>query len=184
MRRMKGFENRYIIDDNIVKIYVFDKNKIEYEAQIDLGDLQKLIDLNYYWRICTYNQYLHYVVSYQNYNKELHKNEKIFLSNIIAGISNKDFHADHIDHNTLNNRKNNLRIDKTSNNLKNRKSKNSNNTSGYRNVSWNKSINKWVVQLQVNGKNTILGKFDDVHEAGKFAKKMRIKYYGDYAGNE
>jgi hypothetical protein len=34
----------------------------------------------------------------------------------------------------------------------------------------------------INGKNTVLGKFSDVHEAGKFAEEMRQKHYGDYAG--
>jgi hypothetical protein len=35
----------------------------------------------------------------------------------------------------------------------------------------------------INGKNTILGKFNDVDEAGNFAKEMRKKYYKDFAGN-
>jgi hypothetical protein len=40
----------------------------------------------------------------------------------------------------------------------------------------------WVVQLQIEGKNERLGKFKDVHEAGKFAEEMRQKYYGEFAG--
>jgi hypothetical protein len=40
------------------------------------------------------------------------------------------------------------------------------------------------VQLQINGKNTILGKFpyEQLEEAGAFAEQMRQKYYGEYAG--
>lgn len=38
------------------------------------------------------------------------------------------------------------------------------------------------VQLQINGKNKVLGKFSDVHEAGRFAEEMRQKYYGEFAG--
>lgn len=90
--------------------------------------------------------------------------------------------VDHYDHNTLNNRKYNLRIAEKSNNEKNRKSKNSNNKSGYRNVSM--VDGKWIVQLQIKGKNTRLGSFDDVHEAGEFAKEMREKYYGEFAGKD
>ena len=41
---------------------------------------------------------------------------------------------------------------------------------------------KWVVQLQIDGKNTKLGSFDDVHEAGKFAEEMRQKYYKEFCG--
>lgn len=78
-----------------------------------------------------------------------------------------------------------LRIIEQGNNLKNRKGRNSNNKSGYRNVSWKKSENVWVVQLQINKKNTVLGKFpkDQLEEAGKFAEQMRQKYYGKFAGN-
>lgn len=92
--------------------------------------------------------------------------------------------VDHKNSDTLNNRKSNLRIVIDSNNSKNRKSKNSNNTSGYRNVSWSKSCNKWIVQMQINKKNTVLGKFDNVHEAGRFAEEMRKKYYGEFAGRD
>ena len=90
--------------------------------------------------------------------------------------------VDHKNGNTLNNRKSNLRVVLDSNNSMNRKSRNKNNKSRYRNVSWNKSCNKWVVQMQINKKNHILGYFDDVHEAGKFAEEMRDKYYGEFAG--
>jgi hypothetical protein len=90
--------------------------------------------------------------------------------------------VDHINHNTLDNGKENLRITSNRYNLKHRKGKNSNNKSGYRNVSWLNSYKKWCVQIQIEGKNTILGKFDDVDEAGKFAEEMRNKYYGEYAG--
>lgn len=47
-----------------------------------------------------------------------------------------------------------------------------------------KSENAWVVQLSINGKNTRIAKFpkEQLEEAGKFAEKMRHKYYGEYAG--
>lgn len=45
-------------------------------------------------------------------------------------------------------------------------------------------MSKWIVQLQINGKNSVLGKFplDKIEEAGKFAEEMRKKYYGEFAG--
>lgn len=90
--------------------------------------------------------------------------------------------ADHINPlNTLDNRKENLRIIKRGENLKNRSSRNSNNTSGYRNVTWIRGF--WRVQLQIDGKNKLFSdKFTDVHLAGGFAEKMRQKYYGVLAG--
>ena len=70
------------------------------------------------------------------------------------------------------------------NNLTNRKGKNINNTSGYRNVYWDKKMQKWAVQLQINKKGVVLGTFpkNKLEEAGKFAEEMRQKYYGEFAG--
>lgn len=89
---------------------------------------------------------------------------------------------DHENHDSTDCRKSNLREANNKLNTKHRKGKNSNNKSGYRNVC--RQGNKWVVQLQVNGKNTKLGSFDldQLEEAGRFAQEMREKYYGDYKG--
>jgi len=94
--------------------------------------------------------------------------------------------VDHIDHNTLNNRKYNFRIVNIMQNSMHKKTKNKNNTSGYRNVSWIKSDQVYRVQLQINGKNTKLKDFpfDKLEEAGQYAKEMREKYYGEFAGGE
>ena len=92
---------------------------------------------------------------------------------------------DHINHNTLDNRKENLRISEVLENSRHRKGKNKNNTTGYRNVLYIKSNTKhpYIVRLQINGKGVQLGKFADVHEAGTFAEEMRQKYYGEFAGD-
>ena len=97
-------------------------------------------------------------------------------------MNSTENHIDHINHNTLDDRKSNLRELTVEQNSRYREGKNKNNKSGYRNVSWDGY--KWVVQLQVNGKNTCLGRFpkDQLEEAGKFAEEMRKKYYGKYAG--
>ena len=94
----------------------------------------------------------------------------------------KSEYVDHIDHDTLNNKKYNLRLASNSNNNKHRGKINTNNTSGYRNVCWVSSKEQWCVQLQINGKCVRFGYFDDVHEAGKLAEEMRKKYYKEYAG--
>ncbi len=90
-------------------------------------------------------------------------------------------HIDHIDHDSKNNIKFNLRPVDHINNATNRKSKNINNKTGYRNVCL--VDGKYIVQLQIEGRNTRLGSFDDVHKAGALAKKMRERYYGEFAGD-
>ena len=92
--------------------------------------------------------------------------------------------VDHINHNPLDDRKSNLRVITVKQNSRYREGKNSNNKSGYRNVSWSKSYNKWIVQLQVDGKNKILATFpyNELELAGKFAEEKRKELYGEYAG--
>ena len=97
-------------------------------------------------------------------------------------VTENKIRVDHKEHNTLDNRKKNLRICTDLDNNKHRSGINKNNTSGYRNVTWDKSSNKWIVQLQINGKNKTIGKFDNVDEAGLFAELKRKEIYGEYCG--
>ena len=108
------------------------------------------------------------------------KYSTLVIQRFILNIDDNSVVIDHINHNTFDNRKSNLRTIKQIDNSRYRKSKNINNKSGYRNVA---VINgKFVVQLEINGKNTKLGEFTDVDKAGEFAEEMRQKYYGKYAG--
>jgi len=126
-----------------------------------------------------YSEYLGKVNGKPKYkNRYLHR---LLFSD--RNLTRKD-KIDHRNHNTLDNRRNNLRITTDLHNLKNRTAKNKNNTSGYRNVSWCKRKQQWMVQLQINKKNKVLGYFDDKDEAGKFAAEMRALYYGEFAGND
>lgn len=174
--------NKYVIDkeNNIARIELNRRNKENLWTIIDLEDLEKVINFPYTW----FAKYNHtndeYYVVASVYHSELQQSRPIFLHQFLTDANGKD--VDHINNDTLDNRKSNMRVVEESNNSKNRKSKNKNNKSGYRNVSWDKSQGKWLVQLQINKKNTVLGKFDDVHEAGKFAEEMRQKYYGKFAG--
>ena len=179
-RKKKG--NNYVIDkeNNIARIELHRRNAENFWTIIDLDDLDRVLEYPYTW-YAKY-QYLNkgYYVYASEYIPETQKCRSIFLHQFIVNANGKT--VDHINGDTFDNRKSNLRIVEDSNNSKNRKSRNSNNTSGYRKVSWSKSESKWLVQLQINKKNTVFGKFDDVHEAGKFAEEMRQKYYKEFCG--
>ena len=153
----------------------------QFIAYVDAYGLSKIIDYEYKW-VPSYNKkvksYYARAVEYVSGSKI---GKPVYMHRMICGATDCHIKVDHINHDTLNNRMNNFRVTDNSSNSRNRKGKNSNNKSGYRNVCW--IYNKWVVQLMIDGKNTTLGKFDDVHEAGLFAEEMRKKYYGEYAGN-
>lgn len=72
--------------------------------------------------------------------------------------------VDHINHDTLDNRKENLRIVSTRQNLQNKKRKMS---SKYPGVSWSKSVKKWRADININGKLEHLGTFHDEKTAAK-----------------
>lgn len=91
-----------------------------------------------------------------------------------------DEYVDHINGNTLDNRKENLRICTNAENNWN-KTKQKNNNSGYKGVSWDKNRNKWKVQLTVNGKRVINKCFIDLVEAAEAYDEAALKYHGEFA---
>ena len=87
---------------------------------------------------------------------------------------------DHIDRNTFNNRRMNLRSATTQENSRN-KSLAKNNTSGITGVYFRKDVNKWVSQIIVNDKNIHLGYFFSKIDAIRARLKAEIKYFGEFA---
>ena len=55
-----------------------------------------------------------------------------------------------------------------------------NNTSGYRNVNWNKANQKWIVRIQYRGKTYHLGYYSDIEEAAKVAQEARNAIKADW----
>ena len=152
---------------------------------ISTSDLEKLINFKYTWspsyNTFTKSFYAHTIV-YPKQDSGI-KNYKISLQDFLMNPDNiSDVHVDHINHDTLDNRRCNLRVTSRSDNYTNRNGRNSNNKSGYRNVFWNNAISKWSVRLCKNYKQIHIGDFDDVDEAGRVAEEARKKYYGKFAG--
>lgn len=85
--------------------------------------------------------------------------------------------VDHINHNTMDNRKSNLRVLPNNRaNLLNRKI-NSNNKSGLRGVRWVKRDNKWRAEITVDGKSLYLGSSLDKYRCSEMYEKAREKFY-------
>ena len=87
---------------------------------------------------------------------------------------------DHIDGNRFNNKIENLREVTASQNAQNSKFR-KNNTSGYKNVFFEKRNQKWRVLLQVDGVSRSFGYYKDVELAGLVAAEARDKFCGQYA---
>lgn len=88
--------------------------------------------------------------------------------------------VDHIDGNRLNNRIENLREATFSQNQHNKKT-GKNNTSGYKNVTWNARKRKWLVNIRVNKKDIHIGYFVDIELADLVSQEARDKYHKEFA---
>ena len=83
--------------------------------------------------------------------------------------------VDHIDHDRLNNRIENLRLVTNSINGKNTKM-HKNNTTGVTGVTFDKNRNKYKAQIVVNHKLDNLGRFNTFEEAVQARLQAEIKY--------
>ena len=88
--------------------------------------------------------------------------------------------CDHIDRNTLNNRRNNLRPATQSENAKNH-TKRKNNTSGFTGVYWDKNNNNWMVSIHIDKQIHWLGRYTNKNDAIIARLKAEAKYYGEFA---
>lgn len=166
--------NQYKTVGETTEIYLSRKDGTELSTFIDTADLELVNTITEEWYPAGEGNRT-YILGKEK--KVIDGKTKTMLINIHRTIMNakKGYHVDHIDHDTLNNRRCNLRELTASENAQNRV-KQSNNKSGVRGVSWNKRYGKWSVNIGMNKKVIKFGYFDDLKEAEKVAIEARKKY--------
>lgn len=98
---------------------------------------------------------------------------KVFLHREILGLGRwAGLEGDHIDRDTMNCRRDNLRIVTKAQNLQNQSSARGA-TSAYRGVSWNRNARKWQAHIKANGRMRHLGYFANELEASQVAREAR-----------
>lgn len=159
--------NEIIILNDYAEIYIYN-NKGEYikSAIIDIEDVE--LCKQYKWCLTKDG----YVLSYKN-------NTFLYLHRLLLGAKNNEY-VDHINFNTLDNRKQNLRICTNAQNLQHRSKLTKINTSGYHGISFDKDKNRWQVEIQYNKKRKFIGYYKNIEDAIKARRQAEDKYYGEY----
>ena len=110
------------------------------------------------------------------FQKRLANKKLIELHRWIMDFPEKGNYVDHINHNTLDNRKENLRVVSNSDNLKNSRIRIDNKT-GYKGVRFDRFRNKWSAEIKVNYKKIHLGRYEKFEDAVRARKNAEIKYW-------
>jgi hypothetical protein len=127
-----------------------------------------------------YNQFKWYFSGNGYAARRIFPENKVFYLHQFISNTPKGMDTDHINGDTLDNRKSNLRIVTHRQNMLNSKIP-KNNTSGYKGVTFKKSNNKWQAQTEVRfgktRKHIFIGYFDSKEKANEAYKKKILDLY-------
>ena len=148
MRRKKY--NEFVFTSDYAEMIIKHKEDI-IKVKLDLEDVKKVKELGSWHAI--YDSTLQtpsYYICHRKVNQKCYKLHR-FITNCP-----EDMEVDHINHDTLDNRKSNLRIVKASNNSHNR-----NDVKGV----YKTTNNKYYAQIMINGIKQHIGVFDTEEDA-------------------
>lgn len=120
-----------------------------------------------------------YVVSGGSRSKERHIMHRLVVERMTGTKLKRTQHVDHINHDKLDNRRENLRVTTTQQNIFN--SLPTKGTSHFKGVSWDKRTSKWVGSIHIDRRKIHLGSFQNEPDAALAYDAAAIQLYGDYA---
>ena len=168
----RRIENRYEIYDDHALIIITSRKYGEFKIKISLDDVDRC-KLHHWW--------------INKFEDKRYKSSRIYFhvgSSSVGMLHRyivnapKGKYVDHIDGDTLNNKRDNLNLCTViENNRKQRKR--SDNKSGHIGVYLNDHLKvpKWSAYIKVNGKRKHLGYFLDIEDAIKARKEAEEKYF-------
>ena len=165
---VETFTNSWVVyDDYAVCNVMFDRKIVSF--YIDASDYAKVSELT--WRISKKKQ-KYYVVS-----GSIKKKSMIYLHTFVYGQPPVEYEIDHIDGNSLNNRKANLRIVSHQENVDNLRATRIDNSIGIRGISTDKRWNNYTVDFHYHGKRFYTKRWKTIEEA-VWCRYCFEDYYG------
>ena len=135
------------------------------EAMVDVADLERVRHCRWYakWDAKSRAYYVWTGVGFTDVDGR-RKTVTAPLHRVVMKLLSP-LKVDHRNHNTLDNRRANLRLVTHAENMQNRKGARKQSSSGVRGVSWYPRTGKWKVGLKVHGRQIHLGYYDSLAEA-------------------
>lgn len=166
MNRTRFDPNVFIIKDDILEILLYNNKHEHIATALTNANMYELVS-KYKWSLTS-----------QGYVRNKHA----LLHRLVLKCDDESLVVDHINHDTLDNRMENLRMCTHLQNTRNKKIQH-NSKSGVSGVVWNKKLNKWIARISHDGERIYLGIFKNLDDAIKTRKEAEEKYYGEYAYN-
>lgn len=109
-----------------------------------------------------------------------HRMHRVIFERAFGITLTREQEVDHIDGNSLNNTRGNLRAATRAENMRNHK-RYRNNTSGVTGVSWHSRRNQWAAYIKNNGRSTHLGYFDNLDAAREARQRAELELFGSFS---
>ncbi|MEW8987786.1 MAG: HNH endonuclease [Bacillus sp. (in: firmicutes)] len=163
-------KNNYEIRGDDVVIFIESKKYGNFETIISKNQLQRAMEFpNTWYPLKDSKSDKFYVVGKHSLNGK----KKMAILHRWLTHAPKGMVVDHINHDTLDNRFENLRVVTTSENGQNRRGAARHNKSRNRGVIWNKATGKWVAQIWSNRKPIFYKSFENKEDAILAVKEAR-----------